>query len=86
MSGGRTPAAKWFKFGKEVTPGPFHQRQHNNLVFVMVTRSDEGSYTCAAETDQGTVISANYTVNILGRKKKTRKQSNTESICSGPSW
>ncbi|XP_023271828.1 cell adhesion molecule-related/down-regulated by oncogenes [Seriola lalandi dorsalis] len=65
VSGSPAPAAKWFKYGKEVTPGPFHQRQHNNLVFVMVTRSDEGSYTCAAETEQGTVISANYTVNVL---------------------
>lgn len=72
MSGGPAPVAKWFKNGKEVTPGPLHQRQHNNLVFVMVARGDEGSYTCAAETEQGAVISANYTVNVLG-KEKTRK-------------
>ncbi|GAA6235696.1 cell adhesion molecule-related/down-regulated by oncogenes-like [Lates japonicus] len=65
MSGGPAPVAKWFKNGKEVTPGPLHQRQHNNLVFVMVARGDEGSYTCAAESEQGAVISANYTVNVL---------------------
>uniref|UniRef100_A0A4W6CCV5 Cell adhesion associated, oncogene regulated n=1 Tax=Lates calcarifer TaxID=8187 RepID=A0A4W6CCV5_LATCA len=65
MSGGPAPVAKWFKNGNEVTPGPLHQRQHNNLVFVMVARGDEGSYTCAAETEQGAVISANYTVNVL---------------------
>lgn len=65
VSGSPAPTAKWFKNGKEVTPGPSHQRQHNNLAFVAVTRSDEGSYACAAETEQGTVMSANYTVNVL---------------------
>ncbi|XP_029373096.1 cell adhesion molecule-related/down-regulated by oncogenes isoform X2 [Echeneis naucrates] len=65
VSGSPAPAAKWFKDGKEVTPGPFYQRQHNNLIFVKVTRKDEGSYTCAAETEQGVVFSANYTVNVL---------------------
>lgn len=69
VSGSPAPAAKWFKNGKEVTPGPSHQRQHNNLAFVAVTRSDEGSYTCAADTEQGTVMSANYTVKVLGKKK-----------------
>ncbi|KAI4815741.1 hypothetical protein KUCAC02_005872 [Chaenocephalus aceratus] len=64
VSGSPAPAAKWLKNGKEVTPGP-SQQQHNNLVFVAVARSDEGSYTCAAETKQGTVIIANYTVNVL---------------------
>lgn len=73
VSGSPPPAAKWFKNGKEVTPGPSHQRLHNNLVFVSVTRSDEGSYTCAAETEQGTVTSANYTVNVLGKKKQNKK-------------
>lgn len=81
VSGSPPPAAKWFKNGKEVTPGPSHRPQHNNLAFVTVTRSDEGIYTCAAETEQGTVISANYTVNVLG-KKKTRKGVGT--VCSRP--
>ncbi|TKS80715.1 Cell adhesion molecule-related/down-regulated by oncogenes [Collichthys lucidus] len=65
VSGSPAPAAKWLKNGKEVTPGPSHQQQHNNLAFVAVTRSDEGSYACAADTEQGTVMSANYTVNVL---------------------
>ncbi|KAK5868973.1 hypothetical protein PBY51_009940 [Eleginops maclovinus] len=64
VSGSPAPAAKWLKNGKEVTPGPSLQ-QNNNLLFVAVARSDEGSYICAAETQQGTVISANYTVNVL---------------------
>lgn len=72
VSGSPVPAAKWFKNGKEVTPRPSHQRQHNNLVFDKVTRSDEGSYTCTAETEQGTVVSANYTVNVLGKKKRKK--------------
>ncbi|KAM6933990.1 cell adhesion molecule-related/down-regulated by oncogenes [Xenentodon cancila] len=65
VSGSSATAAKWFKNGKELTPGPSHQRQHNNLVFVRLARSDEGRYTCAVETKRGLVISANYTVNVL---------------------
>lgn len=69
VSGSPAPATKWFKNGKEFTLGPSHQQQHNNLAFVKVMRSDEGSYTCAAETERGIVISANYTVNVLGKKR-----------------
>ncbi|KAM8903269.1 cell adhesion molecule-related/down-regulated by oncogenes isoform 1-T3 [Spinachia spinachia] len=65
VSGSPPPAAKWFKNGEEVTPGPPHRRRQNNLAFVSVTRSDEGSYACAADTEQGTVTSASYTVNVL---------------------
>ncbi|XP_034405209.1 cell adhesion molecule-related/down-regulated by oncogenes isoform X1 [Cyclopterus lumpus] len=65
VSGSPAPAAKWFRNGEEVTPGPSRQRQHNNLAFVAVTRADEGIYACAAETEQGTVTSAKYTVNVL---------------------
>lgn len=71
MSGSPPPLAKWFKDGKEVTPGPIRHRQHNNLAFVSVTRSDEGIYTCAAETEQEPVVSANYTVNVLGEQNTT---------------
>ncbi|XP_035010576.2 cell adhesion molecule-related/down-regulated by oncogenes isoform X1 [Hippoglossus stenolepis] len=65
VSGRPAPAAKWFKDGKQVTPGPHRQQQHNNLAFATVTRSDEGRYTCTAESEQGSVVSANYTVNVL---------------------
>ncbi|XP_060903064.1 cell adhesion molecule-related/down-regulated by oncogenes isoform X2 [Labrus mixtus] len=65
VSGSPAPAAKWFKNGEEVTPGPSLRLQHNNLAFATPTRSDEGSYACAAETEQGTVTSAKYTVNVL---------------------
>ncbi|XP_029964971.1 cell adhesion molecule-related/down-regulated by oncogenes [Salarias fasciatus] len=65
VSGGRAPAAKWLKNGEEVSLGLSYQRQHNNLAFVSVTRRDEGRYSCAVETEQGTVTSANYTVNVL---------------------
>lgn len=69
VSGSPAPAARWFKNGKEVTPGPSHQRRHNNLAFGAVARGDEGSYTCAAGSEQGTVTSANYTVKVLGKKR-----------------
>uniref|UniRef100_A0AAQ4P712 Cell adhesion associated, oncogene regulated n=1 Tax=Gasterosteus aculeatus aculeatus TaxID=481459 RepID=A0AAQ4P712_GASAC len=65
VSGSPPPAARWFKNGEEVTPASQQRRHNNNLAFVAVTRSDEGSYACAAETEQGTVTSANYTVNVL---------------------
>lgn len=84
MSGSPAPAAKWFKNGKELKQGASHQRQHNNLAFVSATRSDEGSYTCAAETEQGTVISANYTVNVLGKKRSRRDVGGLETVCSSP--
>lgn len=73
VSGSPAPAAKWFKNGK-VIPGPSHQRQHNNLAFVRAMRSDEGSYTCAVETEQGTLVSANYTVKVLGKKNTMREE------------
>ncbi|XP_068173106.1 cell adhesion molecule-related/down-regulated by oncogenes [Antennarius striatus] len=65
LSGNPAPAAKWLKNGKEVTPGPSHKWKHNNLAFASVTKSDEGAYACAAETENGVVVSTNYTVNVL---------------------
>lgn len=65
VSGSRAHAAKWFKNGKEVTLGPSHQRRHNNLAFVRLTRSDEGRYRCRVETERGSVTSPEYTVNVL---------------------
>ncbi|XP_030008692.1 cell adhesion molecule-related/down-regulated by oncogenes isoform X2 [Sphaeramia orbicularis] len=65
VSGSPPPMAKWFKNSKEVTLGPSLKRQHNNLAFATVTKSDGGSYTCAAETEQGIITSASYTVNVL---------------------
>ncbi|XP_029923655.1 cell adhesion molecule-related/down-regulated by oncogenes [Myripristis murdjan] len=65
VTGSPAPVAKWFKNGKEVVLGPSHLQQHNNLAFVTVERSDEGSYQCTAQSDTGTVVSANYTVNVL---------------------
>ncbi|KAM4566828.1 cell adhesion molecule-related/down-regulated by oncogenes isoform 2-T3 [Odontesthes bonariensis] len=65
VSGGLVSAAKWFKDGEEVTLGASHQRQLNNLVFVSLARSDEGRYACTVDTEQGTAVSANYTLNVL---------------------
>ncbi|XP_037534245.1 cell adhesion molecule-related/down-regulated by oncogenes [Nematolebias whitei] len=65
VSGSPTPAAKWFRNGKEVKLGSSHQRLHNNLVLVRLTRSDEGTYCCTVETERGTVTSPGYTVTVL---------------------
>lgn len=65
VSGSPPPVAKWLKNSKEVTPGPAVQLQQNNLAFVSVSRNDAGSYTCAAETETGIIMSVSYTVNVL---------------------
>ncbi|KAM4743350.1 cell adhesion molecule-related/down-regulated by oncogenes [Anableps anableps] len=65
VSGSPAPAARWFKNGKEFALGPSHQRQHNNLAFPRLTRSDEGRYSCRVETERGTEIGPDYTVNVL---------------------
>lgn len=74
MSGSPSSAAKWFKDGKEVTLGPSHKMKHNNLAFVSVARSDGGGYTCAAETEQGPVVGAKYTVNVLGKLEAKKRR------------
>lgn len=70
VSGSPAPAARWLKNDKEVTLGPFHHQQHTNLAFVAVTTSDAGTYSCAVESAQGPVISASYTVNVLGKNRR----------------
>lgn len=67
VTGSPAPAAKWLRDGREMVLGPAHRRQHNNLAFIAVKRSDGGSYQCSVETEEGTVVSANYTVNVLGK-------------------
>uniref|UniRef100_A0A3Q3AIH6 Cell adhesion associated, oncogene regulated n=1 Tax=Kryptolebias marmoratus TaxID=37003 RepID=A0A3Q3AIH6_KRYMA len=67
VSGSPAPAARWFRNGEEVKLGPSRQRRRNNLVFVRPMRSDEGSYSCAVETERGTAVSPNYTVSVLAR-------------------
>lgn len=74
VSGSPAPAAKWFKNGKEVTLGPSHQQQHNNLAFARLIRSDEGRYSCRVETEWGSVMSPEYTVNVLGKKERQEKK------------
>lgn len=59
-------------------PGPSHQRLHNNLVLVRLTRSDEGTYRCTVETERGAVTSPDYTVTVLG-KKETREKTLREN-------
>lgn len=58
-------ATKWFKNGEEVVLGSLVQLLHHNLQFTSTTRDDAGSYTCAAESENGLVTSVPYTVNIL---------------------
>uniref|UniRef100_A0A3Q3AWP8 Cell adhesion associated, oncogene regulated n=1 Tax=Kryptolebias marmoratus TaxID=37003 RepID=A0A3Q3AWP8_KRYMA len=85
VSGSPAPAARWFRNGEEVKLGPSRQRRRNNLVFVRPMRSDEGSYSCAVETERGTAVSPNYTVSVLG-EKETSSSSSSEppSITEGP--
>uniref|UniRef100_A0A8C6S4P6 Cell adhesion associated, oncogene regulated n=1 Tax=Neogobius melanostomus TaxID=47308 RepID=A0A8C6S4P6_9GOBI len=65
ITGSSAPAAKWFKDGKELSLGSSFQLLHHNLVFISTTRDDAGSYTCAAESESGLVMSVPYTVSVL---------------------
>lgn len=70
VSGSPAPAAAWFKDGQEVASGPSLQRRNNNLEFTRLARSDEGRYSCRVQTERGTAIGPDYTVNVLGKKEK----------------
>ncbi|KAM4628100.1 cell adhesion molecule-related/down-regulated by oncogenes isoform 2-T2 [Polymixia lowei] len=73
VAGSPAPAAAWLKEGKEVGTGASHvRRQHNNLVFTAVKRSDGGRYQCTVQTERGTLAGANYTVNVLEPASVTR--------------
>lgn len=74
VSGSPPPAARWFKDGRELPPGPPGSRRHNNLVFASVSRADEGVYSCGAETERGDVFGANYTVKVLGESERRKKR------------
>nr|XP_057936577.1 cell adhesion molecule-related/down-regulated by oncogenes [Doryrhamphus excisus]XP_057936578.1 cell adhesion molecule-related/down-regulated by oncogenes [Doryrhamphus excisus] len=65
LSGSPAPKSTWLKDGKEVQPGPSLRRLHSNLEFVAVTRANEGVYACAAQSERGLVVGANYTVRVL---------------------
>ncbi|KAM9811317.1 cell adhesion molecule-related/down-regulated by oncogenes [Syngnathus typhle] len=65
VSGSPAPSSTWFKNGERVRLGPSLRHLRDNLEFVSVTTDDNGVYVCAVESEQGTVMSANYTVNIL---------------------
>lgn len=69
LSGSPPPVARWWKDGKEFTPGPPGSRKHSNLVFASVSKADEGIYSCGTETEQGSQFGANYTVKVLGESK-----------------
>lgn len=86
VSGSAPPVAKWFKNGEELTAELSHQHQHNNLVFASVTRNDNGTYACAAQTEQGTVKSANYTVNVVGKKKRRNLSLSFILLQRFPKW
>ncbi|XP_057684879.1 cell adhesion molecule-related/down-regulated by oncogenes-like isoform X1 [Corythoichthys intestinalis] len=65
ISGSPSLASTWFKNGERVHVGPSLRRLRDNLELVSVTTDDAGVYVCAAESERGSVRSANYTVNIL---------------------
>ncbi|XP_077397825.1 cell adhesion molecule-related/down-regulated by oncogenes isoform X1 [Festucalex cinctus] len=58
-------SSTWLKNGERIRPGPSLRHLRDNLEFVSVTTDDIGVYVCAAESERGTVMSANYTVNVL---------------------
>ncbi|XP_061638391.1 cell adhesion molecule-related/down-regulated by oncogenes isoform X1 [Phyllopteryx taeniolatus] len=65
ISASPAPSSTWFKNGKRVQLGHSLRSLHGNLEFVSVTPDDAGVYVCAVESERGTVMSANYTVDVL---------------------
>ncbi|KAL0972687.1 hypothetical protein UPYG_G00193470 [Umbra pygmaea] len=66
VSGGPLHPAVWLKDGQEVAvPSRPAGNSHNNLVLQNLKRTDAGRYQCSVNTETGTLLSANYTVNVL---------------------
>ncbi|KAJ8368663.1 hypothetical protein SKAU_G00086910 [Synaphobranchus kaupii] len=65
LAGNPSPVARWTKDGQAVVPGSNHRLLHNNLVLTPVRESDGGNYQCSALTENGDLVSANYTVSVL---------------------
>ncbi|RVE65165.1 hypothetical protein OJAV_G00132810 [Oryzias javanicus] len=65
VSGSPTPTVRWFKNHEEFTLEATHRRRHNNLEFLALGSADEGTYACGVDTESGTVMGADYTVNVL---------------------
>ncbi|XP_030622337.1 cell adhesion molecule-related/down-regulated by oncogenes [Chanos chanos] len=70
---GNSPTVRWLKDGKELALGSGRTLLHSNLVLNKVGASDGGHYACSVQTEEGTAISANYTVNILESVTVTKR-------------
>ncbi|KAL4658602.1 cell adhesion molecule-related/down-regulated by oncogenes precursor-like [Arapaima gigas] len=58
----------WTKDGKTLQEGHNYRLSHNNLLLAAVKKTDRGNYQCSFQAETGNVVSANYTVNVLGKE------------------
>ncbi|KAI4871908.1 hypothetical protein NFI96_023608, partial [Prochilodus magdalenae] len=84
VSGSPSPFAKWTKDGHELRLGSRLRLQHSNLVLSDIQLSDGGLYTYSVQTEDGDVLSASYTVNVLGAASVLRGLSD-QTVSSGSS-
>uniref|UniRef100_A0A4W4DXC1 Cell adhesion associated, oncogene regulated n=1 Tax=Electrophorus electricus TaxID=8005 RepID=A0A4W4DXC1_ELEEL len=65
ISGNPSAVAKWTKDGRELPAGARVRVAHTNLAVSDVQLSDAGQYACSVHSEDGSVTTANYTVNVL---------------------
>ncbi|XP_028977683.2 cell adhesion molecule-related/down-regulated by oncogenes [Esox lucius] len=84
VSGSPMHPAIWLKDGRELAAPARGPREHNNLVLLDLRRSDSGIYQCSVQTEKGTLLSVNYTVNVLEEASVLRGLTD-QSVSSGDS-
>lgn len=80
VSGNPSPVAKWTKDGQELPSASRLSLLHSNLALSDVQLNDSGNYTCSVQTEEGALVSANYTLNVLGEFKNLNSQSDLD-VC-----
>lgn len=82
ISGSPSSKVKWTKDGSELMLSSKQMLLHSNLVLNDIHLSDRGHYCCSVLTDNGDVVSVNYTVNVLGMQRFDTYSSCTVFLCT----
>ncbi|XP_035381022.1 cell adhesion molecule-related/down-regulated by oncogenes isoform X2 [Electrophorus electricus] len=84
ISGNPSAVAKWTKDGRELPAGARVRVAHTNLAVSDVQLSDAGQYACSVHSEDGSVTTANYTVNVLGAVSVLRGLSDQTVTAGSP--
>ncbi|XP_064621209.1 inactive tyrosine-protein kinase 7-like isoform X2 [Lineus longissimus] len=74
--GKKQPAVKWYRHGTAGLP-PHVEDQNGTLIFKSVEATDEGEYTCTAQSETQGTINATITVEVVVKPKFKVKPHNT---------